>query len=113
MSFGGFLGIGESYHPLPWRSLSYDARMGGYVVDADRARLEQAPRYMSSNMPDWNDRSYRSRVDEYGRRANRHPGLLPALEPAPAAALRGGRFFVFVLKLGANPGCGRGVQAWL
>jgi hypothetical protein len=20
MSFGGFLGIGESYHPLPWRS---------------------------------------------------------------------------------------------
>ena len=65
MSFGGFLGIGESYHPLPWRSLSYDTRMGGYVVDADRARLEQAPRYMSSNLPDWNDRSYRSQVDEY------------------------------------------------
>jgi hypothetical protein len=21
MSFGGFLGIGESYHPLPWRVL--------------------------------------------------------------------------------------------
>src|SRR3954447_10875064 len=65
MSFGGFLGIGESYHPLPWKSLSYDTRMGGYVVDADRARLEGAPRYMSSNMPDWNDRSYRSQVDEY------------------------------------------------
>lgn len=65
MSFGGFLGIGESYHPLPWRSLTYDTRMGGYVVDADRARLERAPRYMSSNLPDWNDRTYRSRVDEY------------------------------------------------
>ncbi len=39
--------------------------MGGYVVDADRARLERAPRYMSSNLPDWNDRSYRSQVDEY------------------------------------------------
>ena len=22
MSFGGFLGIGESYHPLPWRALT-------------------------------------------------------------------------------------------
>jgi hypothetical protein len=65
ISFGGFLGIGESYHPLPWQSLTYHTGMGGYVVDADRARLEHAPRYMSSNMPDWNDRSYRSRVDEY------------------------------------------------
>src|SRR5918998_5327395 len=61
MSFGGFLGIGESYHPLPWRALTYDTRLGGYVVDADRARLERAPRYMSSNMPDWDDRTYRSR----------------------------------------------------
>jgi PRC-barrel domain len=24
MSFGGFLGMGESYHPLPWRVLTYD-----------------------------------------------------------------------------------------
>ena len=26
MSFGGFLGMGESYHPLPWKSLTYDTR---------------------------------------------------------------------------------------
>ena len=65
MSFGGFLGIGESYHPLPWRVLDYDTRMGGYVVDIDRSRLEQAPRYMASNMPDWTDRTYRARIDEY------------------------------------------------
>jgi hypothetical protein len=39
MSFGGFLGIGESYHPLPWRMLYYDSRQGGYVVDLDRRRL--------------------------------------------------------------------------
>src|SRR3954463_13369408 len=47
MSFGGFLGIGESYHPLPWRTLTYDTNMGGYVIDADRSRLERAPRYTS------------------------------------------------------------------
>ena len=65
MSFGGFLGIGESYHPLPWRVLSYDTNMGGYVIDADRSRLERAPRFTSSSMPDWSDRTYRSRIDEY------------------------------------------------
>ena len=65
MSFGGFLGIGESYHPLPWHSLSYDTGMGGYVVDVDRSRLEQAPRYTASSQPDWSDRTYRARIDEY------------------------------------------------
>jgi len=65
MSFGGFLGIGESYHPLPWRALTYSTSMGGYVVDIDRTRLERAPRYMSSAMPDWTDRAYRSRIDQY------------------------------------------------
>jgi hypothetical protein len=67
MSFGGFLGIGESYHPLPWQALTYDTQMGGYVIHADRSRLERAPRYTSSNPPDWHDETYRSRVDEYWR----------------------------------------------
>lgn len=29
MSTGGFLGIGESYSPVPWHSLTYDVNMGG------------------------------------------------------------------------------------
>jgi hypothetical protein len=45
MSFGGFLGMGESYHPLPWRMLKYDVRQNGYVIDIDRRRLEEAPSY--------------------------------------------------------------------
>jgi PRC-barrel domain len=65
MSFGGFLGMGESYHPLPWRVLTYDTRQGGYVVDLDRSRLEGAPSFTTSNMPTWSDESYRRRIDEY------------------------------------------------
>jgi hypothetical protein len=63
MSFGGFLGIGESYHPLPWRVLTYDTRLGGYVVDLDRSRLENAPRYTLAEQPDWD--TYGGRVDAY------------------------------------------------
>jgi hypothetical protein len=65
MSFGGFLGIGEKYHPLPWRVLTYDERLGGYVVDLDRDRLEGAPAYESSYDPNWADRSYGNRIDDY------------------------------------------------
>jgi hypothetical protein len=39
--------------------------LGGYVVDVDRTRLDMAPRYTSSSLPDWSDRGYRSRIDEY------------------------------------------------
>ena len=36
MSFGGFLGLDESYHPLPWKVLTYDTRLECYVIDLDR-----------------------------------------------------------------------------
>jgi len=43
MSFGGFLGIGEHLHPLPWSILEFDPTLYGYVVPLDRAALEAAP----------------------------------------------------------------------
>ena len=42
MSFGGFLGIGERYHALPWSSLKYDTRQGGYVVGLTIDQLKEA-----------------------------------------------------------------------
>jgi hypothetical protein len=65
MSFGGFLGMGESYHPLPWRVLNYDTSQGGFVIDLDKSRLAKAPSYTASNVPNWSDRAYGSRIDDY------------------------------------------------
>jgi hypothetical protein len=45
MSFGGFLGIGERYHPLPWNLLTYDEDKGGYVVDMGEDQLKGAPHF--------------------------------------------------------------------
>src|ERR1700730_16558849 len=53
MWFGGFLGMGESYHPLPWPMLTFDTRLDGYVVDLDRSQLKAAPSFTRSNAPDW------------------------------------------------------------
>ena len=57
MSFGGFLGMGESYHPLPWDVLDYDERQDGYVVDLDKERLQNAPHYQATETPDSPPRS--------------------------------------------------------
>ena len=65
MSFGGFLGMGDSYHPLPWSVLTYDTSQGGYVVDLDKDRLRGAPTYRSSDTSRWSDQSYTSTIDDY------------------------------------------------
>lgn len=65
MSFGGFLGIGDSYHPLPWQALTYDESQGGYVVNVDRARLEAAPSYRANDTSTWDDPTYGRRINDY------------------------------------------------
>jgi sporulation protein YlmC with PRC-barrel domain len=65
MSFGGFLGIGEKYHPLPWHVMTYNDRFGGYVVSLDRNTLENAPSYGDSDVPDWSTRAYGDSIDQY------------------------------------------------
>jgi len=43
VSFGGFLGISEKYHPVPWSSLKYDRNRDSYIVDFTKEQLEAAP----------------------------------------------------------------------
>ena len=69
MSFGGFLGMGEHYHPLPWKTLTYDTGLGGYMVDLDKDKLKAGPSYATGASPAW-DRSYSEWID-------RHYGVSP------------------------------------
>ena len=64
MSFGGFLGMGEKYHPLPWSTLKYDESKGGYVVNLDKQMLEGAPTYDIHDDFEWTH-DYGRRVDDY------------------------------------------------
>ncbi len=45
LGFGGFLGIGEKYHAVPWSLLDYDKDKGGYVVPLSKDALKAAPVY--------------------------------------------------------------------
>jgi len=65
MSFGGFLGMGDSYHPLPWSLLKYDTNRGGYVVNLSKEKLEGAPAYTQDQEPKWGDRAYDKKISGY------------------------------------------------
>ena len=45
IGFGGFLGIGEKYHAIPWSLLDYDEKQGGYIVPFTKEQLMGAPAY--------------------------------------------------------------------
>ena len=64
LSFGGFLHIGERFHPLPWSVLKYDPAEAGYVVPLDKAQLEDAPHYDRSELAELGGRSHQT----YGER---------------------------------------------
>jgi hypothetical protein len=55
LSFGGFLGIGDDYYPLPWQSLKYDTSLGGYRTGITENQLKGAPKYNNDNSWNWND----------------------------------------------------------
>jgi len=43
VSFGGFLGAGEKYHPIPWAALDYDESESAYTVPYTKDQLKAAP----------------------------------------------------------------------
>ena len=65
LSFGGFLGMGSSYHPLPWNQLTYEFNQGGYVIDLTKEQLEGGPTYPASNEARWDDPTFGRGIDDY------------------------------------------------
>ena len=65
LSFGGFLGIGDRYYPLPWEKLRYNTEIGGYVVDVNRDMLEGAPSYTDAAKAGWNDTGWSNGIDSH------------------------------------------------
>ena len=65
LASGGFLGIGESYFPIPWEALRYDTELGGYVVPIDDDHFDNAPRYPVDVEPNWADRLFNEDLRQF------------------------------------------------
>jgi sporulation protein YlmC with PRC-barrel domain len=66
VGFGGFLGMNEKYHPVPWSALDYDETEDSYVVPFTKEQLQAAPADSLDKLTR-NDGagSYASRANDY------------------------------------------------
>ncbi len=67
MSFGGFLGIGEDEHTIPWNKLEYDTGLGGYRTDITEEQLRGAPTFYRESDYRWSDRDRERELHDYWR----------------------------------------------
>lgn len=63
LAFGGFMGIGKAFYPLPFELLGYNPVEDRYVVTIDRRVLEGGPSW-ANNAPAF-DQAYADRVAQY------------------------------------------------
>jgi sporulation protein YlmC with PRC-barrel domain len=45
LGFGGLMGMGEKYAPVPWSVLTYSKEKDGYVIPMAEDKLKEAPAY--------------------------------------------------------------------
>jgi sporulation protein YlmC with PRC-barrel domain len=65
LSFGGFLGMAEKYHPVPWASLDYDEDDNAYVVNYSKEQLQAAPAGSVEELTRDDGLNFRDRTYEY------------------------------------------------
>lgn len=65
LGFGGVLGLGERYLPLPWSVLTYDTDKNGYVTPLGPEALKEAPSFEPGELSGWSDTHMRDRVFDY------------------------------------------------
>lgn len=65
VSFGGFLGLSEKYHPVPWSSLRFNKAKGSYVVEFTKEQIEAAPAGSIDELARNDGQDFRNRAFEY------------------------------------------------
>ena len=65
LCFGGFLGVGEDYRPIPWASMKYNPSIEAYelLTLMTNEELAQAPAFGSGKEFDWGNRD--REIDAY------------------------------------------------
>lgn len=65
LEFGGFFGMAEQTHQLPWSKLTYDTSLGGFRIDLTEKQLKEAPDFYRREDYHWSDRADERRLHDY------------------------------------------------
>lgn len=61
---GRVLGMGGSYHPLPWSLVTFSPRLAGYVITVEKTMLSSGPSFKSAADATFDD-AYSQRIATY------------------------------------------------
>lgn len=65
LSFGGFMGMGEKLFAVPWEALTLDTANKRFVLNTDKASLENAPGFDKDKWPNMADSSWAAGIHAY------------------------------------------------
>jgi sporulation protein YlmC with PRC-barrel domain len=65
LSFGGFLTIGEKLFAIPWSALTLDTVNKGFILNADKDSLKNAPGFDPDDWPDMADPTWVREIHAY------------------------------------------------
>lgn len=68
VNFGGVMGVGKKFHPVPWQALRPSDDGNYYILHADRETISQAPGFDKARWPDMADRQWNAEIERYWSR---------------------------------------------
>lgn len=80
VSYGGVLGVGEKFSPVPWQAIEIQPEQHMAMLNADRSKLDSLS-FVMKDYPNFSDRQYRDRIFQT---YNIQPGRVAA-EPKEAS----------------------------
>ena len=69
LSSGGFLGIGDTLHAIPWSALTLDTDDKCFLLDAPAEQIRNAPSFDQDNWPSMADIQWGTSVHAYYNRS--------------------------------------------
>jgi len=65
LSYGGVLGLGSKYYPLPWKLLKFDEDKRAYVAPITQTDLDKAPAIDATKLSGWTDEASREEIHSF------------------------------------------------
>jgi PRC-barrel domain len=65
LSFGGFLGLGNKWVPVPWDALALPSDEKSLVLNIEKEKLQKAPNFEPATLPDLANRQWGAVIHAY------------------------------------------------
>jgi hypothetical protein len=65
LSFGGFLGLGNRWIPVPWDALALQPDNKALILKIDKEKLQKAPNFEPATLPDLANRQWGAVIHTY------------------------------------------------